>query len=99
MPELDVVRSNLARILRSLGKGEESIVQYKQLGDLEKNLLHLCGLGLTLFKQGKCFVFVESWKGFAGASFLVVILTQSLIILLIMISRILVSIFSISQAT
>ena len=52
LSELDVVRSNFARILRSLDKGEESIAQYKQLSGLEKNLLHLCGLGLALFKQG-----------------------------------------------
>ena len=51
--EIDLIRSNYARVLRSLDKGDESVGQYKQLHGLEKNLLHLCGLGLALFKAGE----------------------------------------------
>ena len=51
--EVQTIRTNYARVLRSLDKGEESVSQYKQLIGLEKNLLHLCGLGLALFKMGE----------------------------------------------
>ena len=57
--EVGVIQSNYARVLRLLGKGEESVVQYKQLHGLETNLLHLCGLGLALFKMGR------SWARYA----------------------------------